>query len=128
MTEYEYMDLAFTLVERSENAGLAFLTVVSGYLIVAYLIGEKLTKGQVILVSALFFCYAFAQVLAQISQINAIVNIYQIMNESFPDSSTYRPSSLAKMGYIWPLLEFLAILASLNFMWSVRHSKKVRPF
>jgi hypothetical protein len=55
MSEYEYMDLFFTMVERSETAGLAFLTVVSSYLLVAYLVGEKLTKGQVILVSGLFF-------------------------------------------------------------------------
>ena len=54
MTEHEYMDIFLTLIERSEAAGLAFLTVVSGYLIVAYLVGEKLTRGQVILVSALF--------------------------------------------------------------------------
>jgi hypothetical protein len=121
MTEYEYMDLFLTLVERSENAGLAFLTVVSGYLIVAYLIGDKLTKKQVTLVSALFFCYATAQVLAQISQINAILMLDHVMYENFPDSPIQNDSSAAKMGYIWPLLEFLAILASLNFMWSVRN-------
>ena len=37
MTEYKYRDLFFTLLERSETAGLRFLAVVSGYLTVAYL-------------------------------------------------------------------------------------------
>ena len=124
MTEHEYMDLFFTLIERSEAAGLAFLTVVSGYLIVAYLVGEKLTKGQVILVSALFFCYAFAQILAQMSQINSIITIDRIMYESFPESPLQTDANTARLGYVWPLLELLAILASLHFMWSIRHPKR----
>ena len=36
MTEYEYRDALLTFLERSEIAGLGFLTVVSGYRIVAY--------------------------------------------------------------------------------------------
>jgi hypothetical protein len=124
MSEYEYMDLFFTIVERSENAGLAFLTVVSSYLLVAYLIGEKLTKGQVILVSGLFFFWAFAQILAQISQINSLIKIDRIMFESFPESPLQTDSSAARLNYLWLLLEFLVIIASLHFMWSIRHPKR----
>jgi hypothetical protein len=123
MSEYEYMDLFFTLVERSEAAGLTFLTVTSGYLIVAYLVGDKLTRGQVILVSALFFCYAIAQILAQVSQINSILHIDQIMYENFPESPLQSSSTEAKLGFIWPALEFLAVCASLHFMRSIRHTK-----
>jgi hypothetical protein len=97
MSEYEYMDLFLTLVERSENAGVAFLTVVSSYLIIAYLVGEKLTKGQVILVSGLFFCFAFAGILAQISQINLIIKIDRIMYESFPESPLQTDSSATRL-------------------------------
>jgi hypothetical protein len=121
MSEYEYMDLFFTMVERSENAGLAFLTVVSSYLLVTYLVGEKLTKGQVILVSGLFFFWAFAQILAQISQINSLIKIDRIMFESFPESPLQTDSSAARLNYLWLLLEFLVIIASLHFMWSIRH-------
>jgi hypothetical protein len=124
MSEYEYMDLFFTIVERSENAGLAFLTVVSSYLLVAYLIGEKLTKGQVILVSGLFFFWAFAQILAQISQINSLIKIDRIMFESFPESPLQTDSNAARLNYLWLLLEFLVIIASLHFMWSIRHPKR----
>ena len=123
MSEYEYMDLFFTLVERAEAAGLAFLTVTSGYLIVAYLVGDKLTRAQVVLVSALFFFYATAQILAQISQINSILHIDHIMYESFPKSPMQRSSSAARLGFVWPVLEFLAVCACLHFMWSIRHPK-----
>jgi hypothetical protein len=124
MSEYEYMDLFLTLVERSENAGVAFLTVVSSYLIIAYLVGEKLTKGQVILVSGLFFCFAFAGILAQISQINLIIKIDRIMYESFPESPLQTDSSATRLNYLWLLLEFLVMLASLHFMWSIRRPKR----
>ena len=124
MSEYEYMDLFFTMVERSETAGLAFLTVVSSYLLVAYLVGEKLTKGQVILVSGLFFFWAFAQILAQISQINSLIKIDRIMFESFPESPLQTDSNAARLNYLWLLLEFLVIIASLHFMWSIRHPKR----
>ena len=123
MTEHEYMDLSFTLIERSENAGLAFLTVVSGYLIVAYLVGSRLTRPQVTLISALFVGYSLAQVLAQVSQIHAISQIDQILWEAFPESPLQSEANLAKLGYLWPVLELAAILASLHFMWSVRHPK-----
>ncbi len=36
MTEYENRDVLLTLLDRSETAGLRFVTVVSGYRIVAY--------------------------------------------------------------------------------------------
>ena len=124
MTEHEYMDLSFTLIERSENAGLAFLTVVSGYLIVAYLVGARLTRPQVTLISALFVGYSLAQVLAQVSQIHAISQIDQILWETFPESPLQSEANHAKLGYAWPVLELVAILASLHFMWSVRRGER----
>ena len=122
MTEYEYRDLFFTLIERSETAGLAFLTVISGYLIVAYLAGAKLNRNQVILISALFVGYSIAQILAQVSQINSLLLISSTTGQLYPNSpiSVSQDVNLIKLGFVWPFLEFLAMLASLKFMRDIR--------
>ncbi len=123
MTEYEYRDLFFTLVERSETAGLAFLTVVSGYLIVAYLVGADLKRGQAALISALFVGYSTAQILAQLSQIDSLMRFSVTTAELFPNAPISTSPALIQLGYAWPFLELLAMLASLKFMWDIRHPK-----
>ncbi len=123
MTEYEYRDLFFSLVERSETAGLTFLTVVSGYLIVAYLVGADLKRGQAALISALFVGYSTAQILAQMSQIGSLMRFSSATAELFPDALISTSPALIQLGYAWPFLELLAMLASLKFMWDIRHPK-----
>ncbi len=58
MTEYELLDLLLTAVDGGTAVIGIILTVVSGYLIVAWLIGEKLTTAQVMMVNLLFPCTA----------------------------------------------------------------------
>ena len=51
MTEFETAELTFSLVGYGMTAMALYFTVVSGYLIVAYLVGEQLSKSQMFIVS-----------------------------------------------------------------------------
>ncbi len=54
MTQFEMLDLAQSQMSNATANYAVFLSVVSGYLVTAYLIGADLTQAQVRLLTALF--------------------------------------------------------------------------
>ncbi len=54
MTQYEMLDLAQSQMSNATANYAVFLSVVSGYLVTAYLIGADLTQAQVRLLTVLF--------------------------------------------------------------------------
>jgi hypothetical protein len=54
MTHYEMLDLAQSQMSNATANYAVFLSVVTGYLVAAYLIGADLTQAQVRLLTALF--------------------------------------------------------------------------
>ena len=133
MTEYEVADLAVSTqaifwqqaqvaqdyLERIFDVLTQFGTLLFGYLIVAYFVGAQLTRVQVAILTAfyLFWIVRLGVVL------NMVVVLSQFtlgeMKKISPDFDPALPSALGPFS----LLFFLS-LASLYFMWSVRHPKK----
>ena len=131
MTEYEIADLAvstqglfwqqvqalqgsfqnvLTIVER-------FMTVLFGYLIVAYFIGAKLTRVQAGIMTALYlFWRVRLGIMVNFLGSNGSIIVGE-MKKISPIFITLDNASLL------PLLFLLSILtlASRHFMWSVRH-------
>ena len=99
------------------NAGSAmglYVTVTSGYLLVAYLAGKELTRLQAVIISVLFVTLATFNTIA-------VVSYFQ---SAFYFGHTYG----AGRAPYWPVyglgtLFFLGIFACLKFMWDVRHPK-----
>lgn len=54
MTEVEAVTLAQSLFSNASNMYVIFLTLLSGYLLVAHLAGKSLTRGQLIIITALY--------------------------------------------------------------------------
>jgi hypothetical protein len=61
MTEYEILDLFRGYVEMEAVSFTIYLTLVSGYLVVGYLAGERLSALQTGIVTALFVTGATLQ-------------------------------------------------------------------
>ena len=61
MTEYELLDLVAGANDSMYDSTTLFLSLVSGYLLVAYLVGAKLTKTQATIISTLFVVGAVFQ-------------------------------------------------------------------
>lgn len=99
------------------NAGDAmttFISVVGGYLLVAYLAGKNLTKAQTILISALFIVFS-------VFTISAIVMYFQ---SAFYFGHSYGAGRVPE----WPsyglgIIFSIGMFACLKFMWDVRHPK-----
>jgi len=119
MTEHELWELV--ILSQANIASLLglYLTAASGYLVVSYLIGNKLTRMQTSLVTGLFVVFGMITTFA--------VNVNLIRAGFLMDFTdfTYRPP-LSPAVPIMPLIvtPFLAIgiIGCLKFMWDVRHS------
>ena len=57
MTEFELSSLIYVANEAGNTALALYLTTLSAYLIVAYSVGEKLNKSQILFVNCLFIFF-----------------------------------------------------------------------
>ncbi len=103
------------------NLSLAFMTlylsVVTGYLIVAYLAGSKLTKLQASFVTLLFVVFS---VHFTLSSLGGFEGAYATHVEYFPDQ-IIGPSPVMNRGLA--IFQIFGIFGCLKFMWDVRKKK-----
>ena len=107
-------ELSAELLGHAGSAMGLYVTVTSGYLLVAYLAGKDLTRLQAVIISVLYVTFAIFNTIA-------VVTYFQ---NAFYFGHTYG----AGRAPYWPVyglgvLFSLGILACLKFMWDVRRPK-----
>ena len=107
---------------QTEFAGLYF-TLVSAYLLVSYLVGDKLPVSHLIIISALYVLWVSGLIYGVYSNmVNA--SSLAIELERLQSITENRPMETAIVsGYGFLLMQLGGLLASLYFMWSVRRRK-----
>ena len=120
MTEAEWMDLAVQWSSNAISAFTIYVTFTFAYLTAAFFIGERLTRVQMLITSTL---YLFSALCGLLACVNGIAFYGAAIGHAPSDMPNYVFSS----GEFWltyvPALLTFGILASLYFMWSVRHPK-----
>ena len=124
MTEYEILDLFRGYVEMEAVSFTIYLTLTSGYLVVAYLVGERLSTLQSSIITSLYVTGAALQTWAITRYQVAIRELLHTKEKISP--LTEFQSSVADSGatFAFVILMTLGIFASLFFMWSTRRTKK----
>lgn len=135
MTEFELVQIEYMEYAREQgliglmqtqagivSSDLAVWTgVLFGYLLVAYFVGNQLTKVQTVILNALYLTVSGATVFALFTGGMTIVAFADRYAEV---SGNERIATVSPEFTIFgTTLNILCILASLYFMWSVRHSK-----
>lgn len=123
MTEYELLDLIAGSINSMYDSVVLYLSIISGYLLVAYLVGAKLTQAQTLIISVLFVAGAAMQCWGLVT--------YQLANEEYlaakelisPLTEYQRGLATHGGGRIIATVMAAGIFASLFFMWQVRHPK-----
>ena len=137
MTEYEIADLAlsrefylqdlvslmFTVLSSRGDLAQQFMTVLFAYITAAYFIGARLDRRQMWIFSTLYVfwqCWTLTALYIRNTTIRGLFDEYHSLadeNESGAELilTTLQAGSLT--------LLIAALLASLLFMWSVRHPK-----
>lgn len=120
LTEYELAGLAVDIQEPITAVVSVFLTILSGYLVIAWLVGAKLTRAQVGLINTLFVGFQGMEILAWGGR---WMFYFRCLNEleSF-DPVFYRVTSPVVVS-LFGILMLASIFGSLKFMWDIRHPK-----
>jgi hypothetical protein len=136
MTEYEIADLALSTQEVIqqqvglvlETASLAltslsvYFTLIFGYLIVAYFIGASLTRVQNAILTLLYVSIVILNRIAFLGIQQAGKVLHLGLMELSPDAT--QAALFTDSGIVISTVVFAAsIIASLYFMWRVRHPK-----
>ncbi|MEZ5572225.1 MAG: hypothetical protein R3E64_09385 [Halioglobus sp.] len=121
METADYISTFWSAQEMGVQALMLYLTVSSGYLVVAYLIGAQLTKSQTLFISTLFCVFA----------VYALWGVGQYWTSGYmaqlalDEKGVLDSVELNHLGVNPALIAlpmgFLGILGSLKFMWDVRH-------
>ena len=121
MTEAELVESAHLAYSNGIACDAIFWTLAGSYLVTAYQVGEKLTSSQLVIINTLFL-FAIGTTSFRIwAYFNAGIEFSKevaLLNET-------RPGRYASKAFpiIMAVFSFLIVLASLKFMWDVRHPK-----
>ncbi|MEP5623328.1 MAG: hypothetical protein ABJP82_12215 [Hyphomicrobiales bacterium] len=123
MTEYELGEMLHAQSAQMWQAGQMYFTLVSAYLVVGYLVGGKLSRAQVGVITGLYLVWIASIVTGQFASGEAYVNLQRELREmgSLATSTGSHESPITIFSFIF--VQIVGVIASLWFMWSVRHPK-----
>lgn len=126
MTESDWVEM-YGMAFSTGVANLAVLiTLMSGYLVVAYLVGKRLTRTQILVTNALYLMSAFTIVSGSFSVSLDMQIARKEMALLIPQLGLLNYAEVNI--YFWPsivvIINSCLIVASLFFMWQVRHPKE----
>ena len=124
------MDLMATVLNQLQTTFTIYLSIITAYLVTAFVAGKKLTRSQVLIASSLFvvssllMTYAMHNSFVEYDRLEDLVRENQILIRSVKGLP---PSEAVEDRVAWFLfsgrgLLLSGIFASLYFMWSVRRS------
>ena len=120
MTEAELLAHTADSYANSQACIAMCVTMLSGYLIIAYVAGENMSRPQVVLVNLLYLMIASAVIYAGFS----FLLVAQDSGEIAWKMTTQRTQPPGRYaGQLIIILLCTSVLASLKFMWDVRHPK-----
>ena len=120
MTEADLQELTTIITATAMSSISIYLSILSAFLVVAYLVGSQLTRGQVFVIStlfllgALFFTYATTGIF--IRQSSLVERLAKIAPGEIYFVNEWVALTVGS-------IQLLGILACLKFMWDVRHPK-----
>ena len=119
MSQYESLDLAQSAFSSSISAYALFLSIVTGYLVTAYLVGRELNRGQVWLLSSLFLGVGSIAIWSVSSYI-----YWGVVYSSMAGPEGFEQSVMTPKPWLpvfMAIVNVATAIACLLFMWNVRH-------
>ena len=120
LTEYELVDMAINVQATTTPTLAVFLTIMSGYLIVSWLAGERLTRAQVIFINVLFTFFQLGLLVGWSGRWLTFYQIASVLNSIDP---TVYVTGSPVISVSFAIVMFASIPGCLKFLWDVRHPK-----
>ena len=124
MTEYELAEILHNNYDGLWQSAQMYFTLVSAYLVVAYLIGSKLSWGQNAVITGLYLVWVLGVVQAQYTTtMQTLLVSDQLLQMGSLIVPPAAKSEIQAGVYSFMVVQIAGILASLWFMWSCRHPR-----
>lgn len=117
MTEAEFLEVGLIAYSNSLAAFAIYVTMLSGYLVVAYLVANQMTRPQVIIVNIL---YSLLTVIVAAAFINFAQAGYENSRLALEMSTRRAVGPLPMVAESALVVIVFCYLASLKFMWDAR--------
>jgi hypothetical protein len=121
VNEVELIELLMDWFAQISTDADRYFALVSAYLLVAYLAGTKLTTFQLAIVNTLFLLWIAGIVAGTFSALEATVIIESRLDAM---GSEFGVGRGAEGLYNFIVIQVGGVVASLFFMWSVRHPRE----
>ena len=120
MSEAELLEHYWNAQEMAIEAFLAYITILSGYLIVAFVVGERLSKLQALIITIGFITFTSFSIWGAVTFWNSTYVTAVSVASTHPEITSF--------GWLNPAHVALAcmcggIIAGCMFMWDIRHPK-----
>jgi hypothetical protein len=120
MTEYEIADLLTGMVDGTIATFQMYISLAIAYLVATYLAANRMTRSQIVSISTLFSVAALLATWATYSYMARAVPLADELELINPDKR-YGAQPLARDSLA--ILMIVGIIASVKFVWDVRHHK-----
>lgn len=121
MTEAELLEIAQAIWGNVIALIALYLTILSGYLIVAYSVAADMTRSQVLIVNSLYLLVVIFLLLS-IYTLSLRGNELAMLSIEMSTQRQLGPKVYLPLGVSATFV--ICTLASLKFMWDVRHPRK----
>jgi len=121
MTRYEIGDLITNLINGGTPVLALLITVISAYLVVAWSVGQKLTKSQVSFVNSVFLVFSPLLIFGWARRYQIALRLQEQLLSIDPGTIGGISQNLIA---VVSVVFFILVLGSMKFMWDVRHPKK----
>mgnify|MGYP001821810695 CR=1 FL=1 len=115
MNTYEFAEAFAALFDAALTAWTLYFSSISGYLVVAYLVGRKLTRSQLVVICGLFVVVSLVMAFTGFSLTERAIQL-EIALEGERDA-------LDGASYFLLAAQILGILAALKFMIDLRKER-----
>ena len=119
LTLYQIQTLAVAMGDGLGTHISIYLTIISAYLIVSYLVAEKLTALQISIATGIYVVAYTFQSLTLVSYFRALSMASEAINALDSEMGAGLPQRLGG-GYLGLFILIVGFIAPLWFMWSVR--------
>ncbi len=121
MTEYELYEIIVGYSGNLEQSMAVLISLLSAYLILAYTIGSKLTRFQVLFISICFTVVYFGMMQAQMYYLDQTIRLAEQLEFLTEEKSIVAGQGRFSM-VLFAGVRTLFLVGSLYFMWNVRRT------
>jgi hypothetical protein len=120
MTEYELADLLASFSGDTLVYIPMVISVVSGYLVVAWLVGNRLSRSQVSLVNVLYVSFMLLLGFSWAKRVSVALSYQDELIAKNPNRVEVQGDWLVVVVFV---MTSIVLIATLKFMWDIRHPK-----